>query len=241
MNASSWQAFYHGSWQFPYAVMVVPLAFLLYRAIARERRELALDPALAPFVSLWVTLFTLAALFDPIATGPIAKALDGELLTSFFSRALGTLFVMLGDFRVYWLVLRFRTPTQTTARAALEALGVSLIAPLLAGLVALLDGPTQLMWLTHEVVSLGIAFALAWFALPSETERPHHAQFVRGALGCMAAYYGLWAAADVVILGGVDAGWVMRLVPNQLYYGLFVPFVWWMFFGSYAGRDAARE
>lgn len=228
MSAPSWQAFYEAGWQFPFAVMVVPFAFLLYRAIARERREWALDPELAPFVSLWVTLFTLATLLDPIATGPLAKATGSRLA----EQALGTAFVLLGDFRVYWLALRFRTPDQTSARAAAEALGLSLPAPLLAGLVALGAGTGQEMWLTHELASLGIAFALARFALPDERERPQQARFVRSVLGFLAAYYGLWAAADLLILAGVDAGWPVRLVPNQLYYGFLVPFVWWRFFGA---------
>ena len=58
-------------------------------------------------------------------------------------------------------------------------------------------------------------------------------------LGYLAAYYGLWAAADVLILSGVDAGWPVRLVPNQLYYGFFVPFVWWRFFGASAVTERA--
>jgi hypothetical protein len=240
VSAPSWQEFYNAGWQFPWAVMVVPFAFALYRAIARERRESALDPALAPFVSLWTTLFLAETLLDPLATGPLAKAL-GELIANpkLASNLLGTTFVVLGDFRVFWLVQRFRAPEQTTRRAALEAAALSVIAPTLAGLAALSDPAPQAIWLTHELVSLGLAFALARFALPSELTHPRHAAFVRSVLGAMAAYYGLWAAADVLILSGVDAGWPVRLVPNQLYYGFFVPFVWWKFFGSSAARESA--
>lgn len=233
MNAPSWQAFYAAGWQFPFAVMVVPFAFLLYRAIVGDRRAHSLDPALAPFVAAWVTLFTLETLLDPLATGPIAKALGSHAA----EQALGTAFVVLGDFRVIWLVLRFRSPRQTTARAALEGLALSLPAPLIAGLVSLRAGTGQWMWLSHEAVSLGLAFALARLAAPSDAERPHHAAFVRSVLGFMAAYYGLWAAADALILAGIDAGWPVRLVPNQLYYGFFVPFVWWKFFGASAARE----
>jgi hypothetical protein len=227
VSAPTWQAFYDGAWQFPFGVMVVPVAFLLHRAIARERREDALDPALAPFASTWVTLFALETLIDPLAAGPLANALGSRGA----AQALGTLFVVLGDFRVYWLVLRLRTPEQTGARAALQGLGLSLIAPLFAALVSLRAGTGQAMWLSHELVSLGLAFALARLALPDEATRPRHARFVRDVLGFVAAYYGLWAAADVLILWGLDTGWQVRLVPNQLYYGFFVPFVWWRFFG----------
>ena len=87
------------------------------------------------------------------------------------------------------------------------------------------------LFLCHVLLGL-LAFALARMALPNAATHPHHAQFVRRVLGYMAAYYGLWAAADVIILSGYDAGWPVRLVPNQLYYGLFVPFVWWRFFST---------
>jgi hypothetical protein len=227
VNAASWQEFYNAGWQFPFAVMVLPFAFVLYRAIAREPRSGGIDPALAPFVSLWTTLFVLETLLDPLATGPLAKWLSSD----FAAQLLGLTFVLLGDFRVYWLVLRFRTPEQTSSRAALEAAALCAIAPALAGLARLSAGPEQAMWLTHEVVSLGLVFALARFALPSELTHARSAAFVRSVLGYVAAYYGLWAAADVLILAGIDAGWPVRLVPNQLYYGLFVPFVWLRFFG----------
>ena len=226
MNAASWQEFYNAGWQFPWAVMVVPFAFALYRAIARERRGDGVDPTLAPFVSIWTTLFLVETLLDPVATGPLAKALRSDAA----SQLLGLTFVLLGDFRVYWLVLRFRTPEQTSARAALEAAALCAIAPALAGLARLSAGPEQAMWLTHELVSLGLVFALARFALPSELSHARSAAFLRSVLGYVAAYYGLWAAADLLILAGIDAGWLVRLVPNQLYYGLFVPFVWRTFF-----------
>lgn len=235
MSAPTWQEFYAAGWQFPWAVMVVPFAFLLYRAIAGDPRGRGVDLALAPFVRLWTTLFLLETLLDPLATGPLARALDSQLA----SQALGLAFVVLGDFRVFWLVTRFRAPEQTTLRAAVEAAALSLPAPALAGLVALQGLPAQAIWLSHELASLGLAFALARLALPSELTHPRHAGFVRSVLGYMAAYYGLWAAADVLILAGVDAGWPVRLVPNQLYYGLFVPFVWRSFFGSRSAERAA--
>jgi hypothetical protein len=38
-------------------------------------------------------------------------------------------------------------------------------------------------------------------------------------------YYALWALADVWILSGADLGYLLRVVPNLLYYSLFLPFV----------------
>jgi hypothetical protein len=48
------------------------------------------------------------------------------------------------------------------------------------------------------------------------------------------AQYALWALADVIILGGHDVGYALRLVPNTMYYVLYLPFVAWS-----APRDLA--
>jgi hypothetical protein len=51
---------------------------------------------------------------------------------------------------------------------------------------------------------------------------------VRRALLFAVAYYGLWASSDVLILLGVDHAWLLRAVPNQLYYAFWTPFVWFL-------------
>ena len=57
-----------------------------------------------------------------------------------------------------------------------------------------------------------------------------HTHFLQGALSYVAVYYGLWAAADaLILLGGLDAGWLLRALPNQLYYAFWVPFVFFTF------------
>ena len=38
--------------------------------------------------------------------------------------------------------------------------------------------------------------------------------------------YGLWVSIDVVIFAGADVGYLLRFVPNFLYYVAFVPFVY---------------
>jgi hypothetical protein len=58
-------------------------------------------------------------------------------------------------------------------------------------------------------------------------------------LAFAATYYALWAFADALILAGFDAGWALRMLPNQLYYALSVPFVFFAYFpgGSRAAAD----
>ncbi len=43
----------------------------------------------------------------------------------------------------------------------------------------------------------------------------------------MAVYNGIWATSDLLILyGGLDAGWLLRVLPNQLYYSFWIPMVY---------------
>ncbi len=41
----------------------------------------------------------------------------------------------------------------------------------------------------------------------------------------VAVQYALWAAADLLILSGEARGFALRLVPNVMYYGAFVGYV----------------
>jgi hypothetical protein len=96
--------------------------------------------------------------------------------------------------------------------------------PVTTGLVyapvwlGLLEAPSQVLWLVYETLFAALALTLrARAANPAP----------RAILLYAFTYYALWAAADVLILAGVDAGWGLRAVPNQLYYSLTVPFAWW--------------
>ena len=64
----------------------------------------------------------------------------------------------------------------------------------------------------------------------SEPAPPALQAYLRAVTAYVAAYYGLWALSDVLILAGVEWAWGLRAVPNQLYYAFFVPFVWARFF-----------
>jgi hypothetical protein len=64
---------------------------------------------------------------------------------------------------------------------------------------------------------------------------------VRAVLGFVVLYYVLWALADILALNGEDRGWALRMVPNQLYYGLFVPFAYARFFSAQAASSASTQ
>ena len=69
---------------------------------------------------------------------------------------------------------------------------------------------------------------------PDRARARSHAALLLGRARVRALYYALWAVADVAILSGRDWGWALRLVPNQLYYGLLVPLCYALFFAERA-------
>ena len=70
-----------------------------------------------------------------------------------------------------------------------------------------------------------------WIPAQVTASRADRLDYLRAVMTYVAVYYFLWALADVLILiGGWDLGWALRILPNQLYYAFFVPFVYFKFF-----------
>ena len=226
MSFSSWHDFYDGSWQQPWALWVAPCAFLVWRALAAAPGP-GVRPEARGFVVGWSLFFAVETLLDPLATGPLAKAIG----TPAAGTALGLTFVLLGDFRIWWLVFAVDRRAGAFARALVPTTAIPILAWLATRALAPL--PDQALWLVHETLFVVVAFLVS---------RRMAGSFERAVLAWAAVYYALWATADVLILAGVDAGWLLRCVPNQLYYGFTVPFVWWRFFSpSYAAESSSTQ
>jgi hypothetical protein len=253
---ASWLDLYRSEWQGVVAVVVVPALFLLYLAASEPPRHGGVLPAAARFVRWWAAVFAVLTILDPVVGGPLLRLLgvaDAPVAT-----AVMVAFVLLGDFRVYLLVfglLAYAGPRRSARaadplhaardtlrvvppRAALAAALATLVVPIVAGLVdAFLRSrdpalPSQTIWLIYELAFLTVAVAMLVELVPSRVPaaEPRLANYLRRVLAYVAAYYALWATADVLILAGIDAGWALRVVPNQLYYALWVPFAYWLFF-----------
>lgn len=225
------ETFYRGALQGVWALLVVPALFLALRPLLAERTTGA-DPRAARFVRGWATVFAIETIVDPLATGP----LGAPMLP----------FVLLGDFRVFLLLLAVMGPDRPLAGTIVRAAAWTLVVPLVSWplhrlvVTALGSAPEQLLWLIYETVFA--ALALWWRARLVPAHRPVAARFLRAVLAYVAAYYALWALADVLILAGRDVGWGLRVVPNQLYYAFFVPVVWaWFFSPRYAASSSAVQ
>ena len=250
MPADTWQAFYASDLQGLYALWIAPALFLLYLAVAPPPGA-GIAPEAAPFVRRYTLVFAILTMLDPLAGGPLLRWLG--LATGSVATVVTIAFVLLGDFRVFLLLFALialhdgRDAGAALRVASLRAAIWTLVTPaatvLTIGVLGTLRGPlpTQATWLVYECVFLGLALGLrVWLVerrVPGDS--PRLRAYLRALLAFVALYYALWASADALILGvGLDLGWALRIVPNQLYYGLWIPFVYGAFF---APRTAATR
>jgi hypothetical protein len=218
---SSWRDLYQSDLQGLYALIALPAVFLVARLVSPRHVEDDTDR----FVRTWSLVFAVETIADPVVTGPLLRALgitEGPLADY------GMIpFVLLGDFRVFLLVFLVGAPDAGLGRALARAAIWTLIVPLVAWSTttalraALGDVPPTTIWLVYEP-----AFAVLALWLRARSAN----RYCRAVLAYVAVYYALWATADVIILAGVDAGWALRIVPNQLYYAFWVPFAERLFF-----------
>ncbi len=243
MNEISWHLFYQSDLQSLYALLVVPIAFLAYRLVVSPEDARAVAPDAARFVAGVTLFFAIETMIDPVATGPLLSA--AFLEDTIASFLIPFLFVYLGDLRVLLLAIGVARPgRQFRSNLAWAAIG-TLIVPIWAGIGFALarwlwpELHGQLLWMLYEFGFLALCIALgrAWVAraLPGD---PARAAYLRAIFGYSAAYYALWLAADlVIVVAGLDLGWALRVVPNQLYYAFWVPFAYWRFFSIRPEND----
>ena len=230
---AAFQSFYATELQGTWLQLPVPALFLAYLALAGRRRAERTGRPDASFVVAYCTVFSLATLLDPVLGGPVVRWLG---LPAGVASAIMFGFVWLGDFRVTALVFRLARVPRPWLRGALFATLVpALDLVLFFGLLRSLwpDLPGQTLWLVHETAFLALALWMRAALVPrlAAEEPAGQRRFLRRALAYAALYYALWISADLLILAGLDAGWALRLVPNQLYYAFWTPFVFFAFTG----------
>ncbi len=231
MHFESWQACYASDAQGVWALLPIPTLFLLWWLVAGPRASSVSDPALR-FTARWAPLFAILTLLDPLVSGLLSRALG---LEGSASLALLIPFVLLGDFRIYWLLFALGDPEPRARAAAASAARWTLLVPIIA--VALFfgavrgiapDAPGQGIWLVYELAFCGVALWLRQRWLPArESLGAARARCLRQILAFALLYYALWALCDIGILFfSLDAAWALRTLPNQLYYSFTVPCVW---------------
>lgn len=242
---TSWDDFYHGEVQGLYALIVVPAVFLGYLLTRRAPPDGGVEPRASRFVHRWAIIFLVETLLDPIATGPLLRWLE---LGGVLADNAMVPFVLLGDYRVFLLLLAVASPERPFAAAAAEAAAWTLLVPCVAGtsyaiMRVIDDPPSMMLWLVYESAFAVLALVLRARWVRIEPTRPAVHAYLRALLAYVALYYALWAAADLLILTrGLDVAWAMRAVANQLYYAFWVPFAYVRFFAArYASTSSSVQ
>ncbi|NUP13717.1 MAG: hypothetical protein HOW73_47380 [Polyangiaceae bacterium] len=222
--------FYDSGWQHPGIAFLGLFPFLL--AFATRQR----------FLLGFVALFAYEILADALFTGALnpARGLG-------FDSSIAIAFVILGDFRYFvvveWALRRGSRDPGAIGPGPLSAwvvgLAFAFIVPVVSTIPQLAmpqafpsDDPYGLhrIFILYELLFLGLALVLRFVVLPRRLRGadPSVASWVLKLTMFEIAQYALWSGADAFILAThADVGYLFRVVPNALYYALFVPFVWW--------------
>ncbi len=181
-----------------------------------------------PLLYAYLVAFGLSILADATLTGPWSPIAPGSRVATVAS----VLFVILGDLRYFVVLARARATGASIAKSGwLMAIGTSLIVPILsfaageAFPAAFANGRVQ--FLAYELAFFALVLTLRVGARRLAPGGAAYARWAARTSDFELCQYGLWALADVVVLSGYDAGFLLRVVPNVMYYVLFLPFVAW--------------
>lgn len=219
------ESFYKSFWQHPLLLWVVPLCFLVF--LLTRARSTADE---TPHFYRALVAFTLLTLVDPLVTGPVIAWLQPS---SGVADAIMIFFVILGDFRWFFFFEGFRgargLQEPVGPRPLLRALAWSFLVPVLQALLLRLwpesFDDSHAIFLVYELLFFLLVLGFLWLR---RSEGPPALRRFQGDVCALAlGYYGLWATADLVILTWGDVGYGLRVLPNQLYYSLFLPLLYW--------------
>jgi hypothetical protein len=233
VGAEPWRALYESELQSVWALIALPAGFLVYAALGGRARAARSDHPQARFVWLWSLAFAAETILDPLATGPLSRALQ---LPDSAREKVMLAFVLLGDWRVLLPVFALASAPGRRAPAFARSAALTLAVPVFAYATDRLlrsawpGLPGQALWLAYEIGFLALALSLRRFLLPHLGLALGAERALRALLAWAALYYALWGLADALILAGIDAGWGLRILPNQLYYALTVPFFFFVYF-----------
>ena len=217
-------AVYHSPWVSTALLAAITIAGF---AVWLRRRQ--------TFLVAYIGLFTIEILGDALRSGTWSPL---HLLHSRWENIVGLGFVLAGDFRYFLLVERWAQRPDAKARDAtpplawLTAFAFTMVTAVITyTLMRVSPEPfAEMRWsyLTWEALFLLLVVPLRVFVLPRRlaATSPAVRTWLLDITHFEIAQYSLWLLADVVLLTtGLDAAFLLRVVPNIMYYGLFLWFV----------------
>lgn len=221
---------YDSAWHHPLLCWLAA-PFILAALVSTHDRHS--DPFQLRFALAWLVMIALDALW----TGSFPPLAPAHPMT----QVLAVLFVILGDLRYFQLVETLAPPGDrltSTRGAFLRGVLWSLVVPVSSTAVRLLlpslFSAKRAMFLLYEsLFCVLLVFILIWL-LPrrlrrtaaGDPQRELRLHALRLLTVFELAQYALWVLCDALILGGVPQALLLRIVPNFLYYVVFVPFAY---------------
>jgi hypothetical protein len=171
------------------------------------------------FFRVWGIVFGALIALDAWLNGALSPIPEG----SSWAVASGVTFVILGDLRFF-----AAAEWDGTWRSLARALGLSFIVPLSSQIVRAASpavaATPRLTYLVYELIFLAVL--AGWYVLRVRRLPAARQAMVPWLARFFGLQYALWAGTDVLLLAtGADVGYGLRLVPDVLYYVVFVPWV----------------
>ncbi len=204
---------YDSPFHHPFAAYVVGLALLF--DVARR----------LPFLYGYLVLFLVEILADACVTGGWSPVPLGTPAYTVFS----VLFIVLGDFRYFYFAERATHLAEPFWRSLLFATAVSVSVPLVTGIMTRAIPAMQndrILYLVYEPALGMIVLGLDRLRYRRSSAPEPIRVWVRRVSNLFAATYFGWALCDALILGGIELGHVLRIIPNVMYYGALLAFIW---------------
>lgn len=210
------KSLYESAWHLPGTAWLACAAFLVLLLVTPRER--------APARGLFAGLTVLAAV-DAWLNGPLSPIANAP---PWASTACGLAFVLAGDLRYFVLVDRMLAPRAPFAKALARSVGLTFVVPVLSIPLRLAPVPERVLWLGYELAFFALTLLLRAVVWPRRADAAGASEDARRAAHALTTFelaqYGLWAGADLLLLAGLEVGWLVRLVPNTLYYAAFLPF-----------------
>ncbi|HEX7604042.1 MAG TPA: hypothetical protein VF316_20635 [Polyangiaceae bacterium] len=203
----TFQELYSSPWILP----ALPCAALPIVLVLAARRK--------GFFRAWGLLFAALIVVDAYLNGALTPVRSAGWATF-----LGITFVIVGDLR-YFLAVEHTKANRFVVPAAF---GLAFVVPVLSQIARAafpaVAAELRVTYLTYEVLFLGVLAAYYFLRVRSLDGAAR--AFATKLTLFEAVQYGLWASIDVLLLVTKrDAGYLLRIVPDVMYYVAFVPFV----------------
>ena len=174
-------------------------------------------------------------LADAVASGVLNK-IDGVQGSMAHTIAI-FFFVVAGDWRYFLVTRRYTTPGLDKEDWGGPGMWLAALAPVLlpVSVTGVMQGlfPEQYtsmhaQFLTYELVMIALVVAtmLVWLPRRAANASPEVGRWLRLVTYVELSHYVLWATSDVLVLSGVELGYLLRLVPDVIYYALWIPALW---------------